>query len=135
MPAFGKTSTARLKLCHGAIITIMREAIKIVDFKVISTYRGQAEQAKLYAGGLSKVQYPDSKHNLMPSQGIDIAPYPIDWQDRERFVYLAGIVLGISSQMLSVRLRWGGDWDMDSDLQDQTFMDLGHFEVTAYAGG
>lgn len=129
MPEFGKKSTARLKLCHGGIITIMREAIKVYDFTVLSTYRGEAEQTKLYAGGLSKVQYPDSKHNMMPSQGIDIAPYPIDWEDRERFVYLAGIVLGISSQMLSVRLRWGGDWDMDSDLQDQTFMDLGHFEV------
>jgi hypothetical protein len=33
-----------------------------------------------------------------------------------------GLVKGIN-------LRWGGDWDRDSDLKDQTFNDLGHIEV------
>jgi hypothetical protein len=26
--------------------------------------------------------------------------------------------------------RWGGDWDKDSDLNDETFPDPGHFEMT-----
>jgi peptidoglycan L-alanyl-D-glutamate endopeptidase CwlK len=128
MPTFSNKSKARLKLCHGGIITVMNKAIEIVDFSILSTYRGEAEQTKLYVGGLSKLQYPHSKHNWMPSHGIDVAPYPIDFENRERFVYLAGIILGIASQEI-VNLRWGGDWDMDNDLHDQTFMDLGHFEV------
>lgn len=130
MPKFGKTSRAKLSLCHGGIVTVMNRAIQIVDFKVLSTYRGESEQNALYIATpqRSKKMYPDSKHNKKPSDGIDIAPYPIDWDDRERFVYLAGIVLGIG-HALDVRLRWGGDWDMDTDLYDQTFMDLGHFEV------
>jgi len=28
-----------------------------------------------------------------------------------------------------LRLRWGGDWDMDGDLTDQTFDDLFHLEL------
>ena len=30
---------------------------------------------------------------------------------------------------LGIRLRWGGDWDGDNELRDQTFNDLVHFEV------
>jgi hypothetical protein len=28
-----------------------------------------------------------------------------------------------------VDIRWGGDWDGDRSLEDQTFHDLPHFEV------
>ncbi len=59
---------------------------------------------------------------------VDIAPYPIDWKDHKRFYYLAGIVKGVASQM-GIKVRWGGDWDSDNDLNDQSFMDLGHFEI------
>ena len=27
------------------------------------------------------------------------------------------------------RIRWGGDWDGDTDVKDQKFMDLPHFEL------
>jgi peptidoglycan L-alanyl-D-glutamate endopeptidase CwlK len=27
-----------------------------------------------------------------------------------------------------VNVRWGGDWDGDRDIDDQTFDDLPHFE-------
>jgi len=26
----------------------------------------------------------------MPSDAVDVAPYPIDWNDKERFYYFAG---------------------------------------------
>ena len=57
-----------------------------------------------------------------------LAPYPIDWNDKERFYFFAGYVKGIASQM-GIELRWGGDWDSDNQLHDQTFMDLPHFEL------
>ncbi len=36
--------------------------------------------------------------------------------------------MGIASQM-GTPLRWGGDWDGDTELRDQKFVDLPHFEV------
>ena len=65
---------------------------------------------------------------------VDIAPYPIDWEDTKRFALLAGIVIGIDSQLkqnklITYDIRWGGDWDGDNDLNDQKFNDLGHFEL------
>ena len=69
-----------------------------------------------------------SKHNQEPSLAVDVAPWPIDWNDSHRFYHFAGFVLGIAAA-LNIRLRWGGDWDSDFDLRDQTFFDLPHFEL------
>jgi peptidoglycan LD-endopeptidase CwlK len=64
----------------------------------------------------------------------DIAPWPVDYSQREEFTLLAGLVLGTSHQMLkngeiTHRVRWGGDWDSDYDLDDNKFDDLPHFEL------
>ena len=40
---------------------------------------------------------------------------------------MAGLVLGIAA-VFGIKIRWGGDWDSDNDLNDQKFMDLAHFE-------
>jgi hypothetical protein len=78
------------------------------------------------------VQWPDGKHNTEEpdglSEAVDAAPYPIDWNNRERFVYFAGIVIGVGAEM-GIKIRWGGDWNRDNDLKNQTFFDLPHFEV------
>ena len=66
--------------------------------------------------------------NANPSRAVDVAPYPIDWSDRERFTYFAGFVKGIASQM-GIDIIWGGDWDNDTDLKDNGFDDLVHFEL------
>ena len=66
----------------------------------------------------------------MPSLAIDAAPSPIDWNDRERFFYFAGVVKGVAEEM-GIKIRWGGDWDGDNDFDDQTFDDLVHFELVS----
>ena len=58
----------------------------------------------------------------------DVAPYQIDWQDKDRFYYFAGIVKGVALK-LNIPIRWGGDWDSDTQVKDQTFFDLPHFEI------
>jgi len=30
---------------------------------------------------------------------------------------------------MGVTLRWGGDWDRDTEVQDNSFDDLVHFEI------
>ena len=78
------------------------------------------------------------KHNLNPPEAFDIYPYPIDLSNdlktRARFYYMAGIVMQCARELYAKGeiehvLRWGGDWDQDSDFTDQTFDDLPHFEL------
>ena len=45
-----------------------------------------------------------------------------------RWYYFGGFVLGTAEEM-GIDIRWGGDWDSDRDLDDQSFDDLPHFEV------
>jgi peptidoglycan L-alanyl-D-glutamate endopeptidase CwlK len=106
----------------------MEEAIKFIDFTILEGHRGKDLQNLYYEQGKSKLKYPQSKHNKYPSLAVDIAPYPINWNDRERFVYLAGIIKGIASS-LGHNIRWGGDWNQNNNLKDQSFFDLPHFEI------
>lgn len=89
--------------------------------------------------GASHVERPeDSKHVVGPgiretSHAVDIAPWHssrpyIRWNDKRAFAVLWGVVLA-SAHAENVRLRWGGDWDMDRSYVDQGFMDLGHIEL------
>ena len=98
MPKFGRRSKKNLDSCDLDIQAVLNEAIKYYDFSVLCGERGEEEQTKAFKGGFSKVQYPNSRHNKKPSQAVDIAPYPIDWADLERFHYLAGLVIGIAQE-------------------------------------
>lgn len=128
MPKFGNESAEQLQSCHYKIREVLTAAIRFIDFSVLSGYRNEAQQNAKFDDNHSKVRYPYSKHNVYPSLGVDIAPWPIDWQDRERFTYLAGIVVGIAF-LKGYTLRWGGDWDQDTQVKDNDFDDLGHFEL------
>ena len=108
---------------------LMEKAIEVgMDFTICCGHRNEADQDEAFHMGLSKKHWPESKHNREPSEAIDIAPWPIDWKDENAFYHLAGIVRA-EAKRLGLPIRWGGDWDGDFDLQDQTFMDLGHFEL------
>ncbi len=128
MPSFGARSEAKLAQLDLRLQLVLREAIKIVDFTIIETHRGMIKQNKMVAEKKSKLEYPKSKHNKNPSLAADIAPWPIDWNDTERFCHLAGIVRGLAKNM-GVPVRWGGDWDRDGELSNNRFNDLPHVEV------
>ena len=117
---FSKRSESNLNECHEDIQKVLREAIKHYDFTVIEGYRGEAEQNEAYNKGFSKVKFPNSKHNVMPSRAVDIVPYPIDWKNIKRFEELALIVKAIAEE-LQVGLNWGGDW--------KRFKDYPHWEL------
>lgn len=128
MASFGKRSLQRLNSCEPRLVEILKEAIEVYDFTILQGHRGEEEQQDFYERGLSKVQFPNSKHNKTPSMAVDIAPYPIDWEDTKRFFYLAGIITSIAHRK-GYKIRWGGNWDMDYDFSDQKFNDLPHFEI------
>lgn len=128
MPKFGHKSKANLKEVDKRLQKVLKEVIKIVDFSILEGHRNQATQDRYYKEGFSKKQYPHSKHNVYPSLAVDIMPWPTAFKDKRQFYYIAGVMFTIAKQQ-GVNLRWGGDWDGDRDFSDQTFDDLGHFEL------
>ena len=128
MYKFGKTSTTRLESCDVRLQLLMKEVIKYIDFSVIDGHRSQELQDKYYDAGKTQVKWPNSKHNVFPSRAVDVAPYPIDWNDNVRFAYLVGIIMGVASQM-GIEVRCGIDWDRDGDIRDHTFLDFPHIEL------
>lgn len=128
MPTFSDRSINNLKTADGRLSLICCLVIKHFDFTVIDGHREEEEQNAFYEAGQSKLRWPDSAHNSYPSRAIDIAPYPIHWEDAERFVYLAGWMMAMAEEH-GVKLRWGGDWDADTEVRDERFRDLGHFEI------
>ena len=128
MPRFGRKSKERLASCDPTLQKLFNEVIKHVDCSVLEGHRGKERQNKFYDEGKSKVRYPNGRHNANPSLAVDVTPYPVDWEDRERQTLFAGFVLGIA-RGLGIKIRWGGDWDMDFDVQDNKFDDFPHFEI------
>ena len=124
MPRFGKRSKQRLKGVKPELVNVLNELVKIMDVTIIEGLRSQERQNELVAKGASKTKY--SKH--IQGKAVDLAPYPINWKDRERFHYMGGMVRGIGKQ-LNVNIRWGGDWDSDGEVADNSFDDLVHVEI------
>tara|TARA_Y100001963_G_scaffold99078_1_gene136369 strand:- start:13 stop:411 length:399 start_codon:yes stop_codon:yes gene_type:complete len=128
MPRFGSRSRKNLATCHEDLQDLFNEVIKYVDCSVIEGNRSKERQNKLYEEGRTKVKYPKGRHNANPSNAVDVVPYPIDWDDRERFHLFAGFVLGIA-QSMEINIRWGGDWNKNFEVDDNKFDDFPHFEL------
>ena len=128
MPRFSTRSKSRLHTCDGRLIELFNKVVKEFDCTVIEGHRGKDAQNKAYNKGNSKLKFPNGKHNKSPSVAVDVAPYPIDWKDRDRFHYFGGYVLGIAKS-LGLNIRWGGDWNQDTQTKDNKFDDLVHFEI------
>jgi len=138
MPGFSKSSKNKLSTCHPKLQDLMNRVIKTYDCTIIQGHRSEKEQLVMYNMGRSKVKY--GKHNENPSMAVDVAPYVnggIPWPDRDdpsfikdlaQFYHFAGYVLGTAESM-GITIRWGGDWDRDFYLGDQSFDDLPHFEI------
>lgn len=129
MPRFSEKSKLRLKTVHPELQRLFVEVIETYDCTILCGHRGEAAQERALADGHSTKHWPDSKHNQgPPCKAVDVAPCPIDWKNRAAFYHFGGYVTAVASQM-GVAIRWGGDWDGDKDLKDQTFNDLVHFEL------
>jgi peptidoglycan L-alanyl-D-glutamate endopeptidase CwlK len=119
-------SRANLSTCDPILQTVFEEVDREVPLKVIEGYRSPERQKQLFDEGRSKVQV--SKHQTTPSDAVDVAPLPVNWQNKQKFYYLAAFVVCLAKTK-GYKIRWGGNWDGDQDLDDQTFMDLVHYEV------
>lgn len=134
MPHFGLTSRKRLDTCHQDLQAIFEEVVKGFDCAILCGHRDEVGQMLAYESGKSQLPWPDSKHNTYPSMAVDVAPWPLDWNDRGAFYMLAGYVLCTADRLkaegkITHSLRYGGDWNGDHHTKDQRFDDLPHFEL------
>lgn len=109
MPSFGKTSTKRLQECHPDLILLFNIVIMITDCTIICGHRTEEEQQKAFDNGNSTVQFPNSRHNSEPAMAIDVAPWPLDWNDIEGFKELSKTVKDCA-ELLNIDIQCGGDW-------------------------
>ena len=84
MYKFGRRSRERLKGVDSRLINVLNELIKMMDVTIIEGLRSAERQKELLAKGATKVKY--SKH--MEGKAVDLAPYPIDWENRDGFYYM-----------------------------------------------
>lgn len=120
MPTFSKSSQDKLSTCHPFLQEICNELIKETDFTVLCGYRGEVDQNEAYNTGKSKAKWGQSKHNASPSKAVDIAPYPIDWNNHQGFKDLASKFKVIADHK-NIKINWGGDF--------KNIVDLPHFEL------
>lgn len=127
---FSRSSAEKLSTCHIDLQTLANAVVLRYDCTVVCGTRSEVEQNDAYAKGNSRAKYPDSAHNFFPSRAIDLAPYvngSVSWNAKQCY-HFAGYVMRVAEE-LGINIRWGGDWDSDRDVLDQSFNDLVHFEL------
>jgi len=140
MPKFSDKSIATLSSCDERLKELFLAVVEKYDCSVLSGHRSPEEQFVFFMQGRvfsndksgweikdpSKViTYKDgklkkSRHNYLPSLAVDVVPYPIDWEDKDRMHDFA-LHVKETSDRLKITVKWGGDW--------KRFIDLPHWEV------
>ena len=124
---FSKRSLSNLSSCEEALQSLANKSLanSPKDFTIICGYRNKADQDAAFARGDSQLKFPKSKHNILPSQAFDFAPYPLDWHDIDSFKKIGHHILDTWDDMdesADWDIEWGGDWGK--------FKDYPHIQIT-----
>jgi len=139
MPTFSKRSLKNLEGVHPDLRRVLDRAILDFDFTVIEGVRSPERQRQLYAQGRTKpgkkVTWTlTSNHFLNKRTGyghaIDCVPHPLDWSDSASFDRMAVAILR-AAMLENVAVRWGSNWDRDSQPREKGETDSPHFELAA----
>jgi len=135
----GQRSLDRLAGVHPDLVAVLKRAISISpqDFTVLEGVRTQARQLELYAQGRTKpgqvVTWTKTSNHFKRADGygyaVDIAPFPIDWNDTKRFDAVAKAMFQAAKE-LGIGIRWGADWDRDGKPRERGESDSPHFELS-----
>lgn len=133
MNHFGTMSQLQLATCDKRLQLIANDAIVVgPDFSIVEGFRNQELQHRDFLKGVSKLDWPNGRHNAQPSRAFDFSPFPEDWSEGQlphaRFALIAGVILGCAHAR-NIKIRWGADWNRNWDPRDETFLDWGHIEL------
>ena len=115
-----KVSEAKLSSVKPELQKVIRKAFETMPFDVVvlEGIRTKQRQEELYYKKPPATKTLKSKH--LTGNAVDLAPYPIDWNDTDRFEALADVVKK-AAKTVGVDIQWGGDW--------VTPIDLPHYEI------
>jgi len=120
---------ARLMKAHPDLRRLIEKVAETWDLVVLEVARTPERQAELFAQGKSKTL--QSKHLIQAdgfAHAVDLAPMPVDWNDLSRWSYFGGFCVATAIR-LGLPVLWGGDWNRNTQVKDQTFNDLDHLEL------
>lgn len=122
MPSFSKQSLDKLDTVDRRLYDICTEVVKDFDITILVGHRDKADQDAACAATppRSKTPWPTSKHNSCPSKAVDVAPYPVDFNNIPKFAELNGYMQAAAAK-LGHKIRWGGSFTK--------LRDYDHFEL------
>jgi len=122
---WSQQSKNRMEGVHPDLIKVADRALSygILDLTVLPDggVRKPARQMELVKKGVS--QTLKSKHLIQRDgygHALDLAPFPVDWKDKEGFLVLATLMFKAAME-LGVKIEWGGHW--------KNFQDSPHWQL------
>lgn len=154
----GVRSLERLSTCHSDLQRVVKRAALIAepadDFTVLEGVRTREQMMINYGKGRTEDQCvakgvpgkyaqpraakvtwlnnpfasPHAKQADGTSHAVDLAPWPIDWNNLARFDRLAHLMLE-AAKLEGVAITWGADWDRDGKPRERGETDSPHFQL------
>lgn len=154
----GQRSLSRLDGVHPDLVRVVLKAAQLADpkddFTVLEGIRTREQMAVNYGKGRTAAQceakgvpgrYAQpgvarvtwlsnpylSNHRVREDgfgRAVDLAPWPIDWNNTARFDRLAALMFR-AAQAEGVKITWGADWDRDGRPRERGESDSPHFEL------
>jgi len=123
MAAFSARSLKILSRAHPALQRVMTEAIRHFNFSIICSTRGKEDQQRAFTQGKSRARFGQSPHNFTPSLAVDCVPFPLNWDDLDRFDAMGLVILTAASDT-AVPINWGRNF--------KGIVDYPHFEISGW---
>lgn len=123
MYKWSKTSLERLNSCDKRLQDMANMMLERSEFDLTITcgHRSKDEQDLAYLNGNSKARFGESKHNFYPSLAVDIVPYPIKWDSKDKRWQEMALNAMWCAGKLGFEITWGGSF--------KTLCDCPHFEM------
>ena len=136
--SLSQRSLNNLKGVHPKLVAVVTRALELTteDFIVIEGVRTQARQDELWAQGRTKpgpvvTWTKDASSHGIGTDGfghaVDICPFPVDWNDLKKFDAIAEAMFAAAEEQ-GVRIRWGGEWNMNGKARERGESHSPHFE-------
>lgn len=154
----GERSRSRLAGVHPDLVRVVMRAAQLAqpadDFTVLEGVRSRQQMMINYGKGRTVTECTrkgvDARHaqpnvpkvtwlndpfaspHAVKADGyghaVDLAPYPIDWDNVSRFDRLAHLMFD-AAKMEGVHIKWGADWDEDGKPRERGESDSPHFQL------
>ena len=138
MNKWSRTSEKKLSSCHPDLIAIMNQVLEVQDCTIIAGGRNEKAQEKAFYMGKSKLKFPQSKHNTVPSQAVDVAMFKdgqVQW-DLDNAIIMSRAIYNVWQSMLAddkvaCQLRFGLTWTDNpfDEIKEGQFVDGFHIEI------